>query len=407
MPERVSQRVTLRHLAREAGLSLGTISMALRDDPRIAAATRRRVRGLAQTLGYRPDPFLGALAAYRRGSAAPATFASQVLALLTPPDWLGSFEHTGLRTWFRDTHRGILARAAHYGFEVQLFPLPAPEAEQRALSRVLLSRGIRGILLAPPTGSVRALALDWGAFSVVAFDLMPGFPSHRFNFCYFDLARSIDLALEGLAAEGIHRVGYFHTESLERHEERRGLGAFESHPRVAAMPGGRIPAFLGTGNVHEPASNPSLRTELGRWLRRHVPEAVLTPLYSGGRAFRCLQAWQASPRPRDPRIRWISLQRDPLDPHPGIDPHGELIGVTAVDLLNTMLATGERGVPPVTRGVFVEGTWHPGHSPDETRCDPHCPSIQSPRQRDGNHPKEATSAAAIQRPEPRSTSISG
>lgn len=49
--------VSLKNIARELGISVGTVSMALRDSPRISAETTRRVKFLARELGYIPNNF--------------------------------------------------------------------------------------------------------------------------------------------------------------------------------------------------------------------------------------------------------------------------------------------------------------------------------------------------------------
>ncbi|MHB0934803.1 MAG: LacI family DNA-binding transcriptional regulator [Armatimonadota bacterium] len=46
---------TVRQLAAIAGVSIGTVSMALRDDPRVNAATRQRIQELAALYNYRPN----------------------------------------------------------------------------------------------------------------------------------------------------------------------------------------------------------------------------------------------------------------------------------------------------------------------------------------------------------------
>src|SRR5262245_16926091 len=60
-------RITVRQIARRLNVSHTTVSRALKDDPRISVAVRKKIRGAAETLGYRPDPMLSALAAYRKG----------------------------------------------------------------------------------------------------------------------------------------------------------------------------------------------------------------------------------------------------------------------------------------------------------------------------------------------------
>jgi LacI family transcriptional regulator len=47
--------VTMMQIADRMGLAQGTISRALRDDPLIAAKTRKRVKQLADEMGYRPN----------------------------------------------------------------------------------------------------------------------------------------------------------------------------------------------------------------------------------------------------------------------------------------------------------------------------------------------------------------
>ena len=58
-------RSTLRDVALAAGCHYSTVSLALRDHPRIPSETKSRIREAAKRLGYRPDPALAALSAYR------------------------------------------------------------------------------------------------------------------------------------------------------------------------------------------------------------------------------------------------------------------------------------------------------------------------------------------------------
>lgn len=48
-------RVTLRDIAAQVGVSVSTVSLALRDSERISEPVRERVRQAAEQLGYRPD----------------------------------------------------------------------------------------------------------------------------------------------------------------------------------------------------------------------------------------------------------------------------------------------------------------------------------------------------------------
>ncbi len=57
----------LRDVAKRAGVSISTVSLALRDDPRIRDSTRQRVLAAAADLGYRPNGLARDLKAGRTG----------------------------------------------------------------------------------------------------------------------------------------------------------------------------------------------------------------------------------------------------------------------------------------------------------------------------------------------------
>ena len=59
-------RATLQDVADRAGVHLSTVAFALRDHPRIPAATREHINAVARELGYRINPFVAALMQSRR-----------------------------------------------------------------------------------------------------------------------------------------------------------------------------------------------------------------------------------------------------------------------------------------------------------------------------------------------------
>ena len=67
-PAPASIRVGLREIAAAAGVSVMTVSLALRGNPRISIATRDRIKRLADELGYHPDPELSRLMNHLRTS---------------------------------------------------------------------------------------------------------------------------------------------------------------------------------------------------------------------------------------------------------------------------------------------------------------------------------------------------
>jgi LacI family transcriptional regulator len=58
-------RVTLSDIARALGLSVASVSMALRGRANISKSTQDKVQALAKKMGYVPDPLLSALTTHR------------------------------------------------------------------------------------------------------------------------------------------------------------------------------------------------------------------------------------------------------------------------------------------------------------------------------------------------------
>lgn len=59
------ESLTMQDVATAAGVDRTTVSLALRNHPRISLATRKRVQQVADELGYRTHPLVSALMTYR------------------------------------------------------------------------------------------------------------------------------------------------------------------------------------------------------------------------------------------------------------------------------------------------------------------------------------------------------
>src|SRR5271165_2282536 len=159
--QNVQPRATLRDIARRAGYHYSTVSLALREHPRIPAATRDRIRKIADALGYRPDAALSALCAYREQKL-PAHRQSVIAWLTnhrTPAQWQRSACN-------RDYFAGASLRAAERGYTIECFWLAEPGMTGRRMTQILWTRGIQGILL-PPQERICSIDLDWDKLSAV------------------------------------------------------------------------------------------------------------------------------------------------------------------------------------------------------------------------------------------------
>src|ERR1700674_4581679 len=81
IPQNQIKTVRMAEIAQRLGVASSTISRALRNDPRISMELRKRVRGVADELGYQPNPLVSALMANRRRRGSGG--AVDVIALVT------------------------------------------------------------------------------------------------------------------------------------------------------------------------------------------------------------------------------------------------------------------------------------------------------------------------------------
>ena len=85
--------VRIGDVARAAGVSVGTVSKALNDRPDVSAATRERVRAVAERLSFRPNPQARSLSTGR--SFAVGLLTTDIYGRFSLPLLLGAEDELG------------------------------------------------------------------------------------------------------------------------------------------------------------------------------------------------------------------------------------------------------------------------------------------------------------------------
>jgi LacI family transcriptional regulator len=141
MADTPDQRPNMQMIANAAKVSKSAVSLALRNDPRISEATRKRIQKIANDMGYRRNPVVDSLMTQLRAGRQPAFQANLGLINCSPIEDL-TRNHT-----FRRLREGVLRRAEQLGYGVEEFWLQQPKMRPERLRQIMETRGIRGLVL--------------------------------------------------------------------------------------------------------------------------------------------------------------------------------------------------------------------------------------------------------------------
>lgn len=331
-------RVTLRNIARLARVDVSTVSLALRGSPRVAASTKARIKEIANQLGYRPDPALAALNAYR--DARRREFRQVVAWLTNFPPQAGSWRS---RTIYAEYFRGASLRAEAYGYRLEEFALRGGEVPASRMLQILETRGVRGILLCPQPSMGELAHFDFSPFAAVTFGYSLRTP--RLHLVSNHQFLSIRLAAEKLRLAGYRRIGLALPADYHESLQWQTDGAFHAFLERC----GPLPRDL----VFKDKSW-SLAS-FSRWLRRMKPDAIIVDPNT-------MHGWwpQLGLRvPEDLGVASFTLASEDHD-WSGIHQNNDAIGAAGFDLLQMLLHRNECGVPTHPIRLLIEGVWRDG-----------------------------------------------
>jgi len=335
-------KITLGMIARLAGVSRSTASRALSGHRWTSPETIRKVKKIADQLGYIPDAHLNKLMAHLRKSRQPVEKPS--LALL-------SLRQRGEKELAskgrRNNANGVLQRARELGYTLEFFDLFDSGLTPKRLSQIWWNRGINGIIIHSLNKPSKLEGFDWDLFSWVTMGYSLREPElHRIVINYQKLVwLGITKALE---ARG-QRIGFFLPSSLDENTLFHYRSAWLGYHNYAGE-GKLLPLFL--GNLQE-------REAFGVWLRKYKPEIVLVP---GGRtelAARSFFQSELSPRQKRPMILNLSLD-SPESENDGIYQDAVEVGTEAVNYLVQLIHSDEKGIPRSPKAIMVSGVWVDG-----------------------------------------------
>ncbi len=229
------RRVTMSDVALAAHVHKSTVSLALRNQPKLCAATRERIRKIAEELGYRPDPMLDLFNLHRRTLEPPRPLGE--VAFVSDLAGPTAFSHS-------ERHEAIFAsareEAKRLNYTLEVFFVGPSQLSPTRLFQVLQARGIAGILLGALSPATRALPIDWAQFCVVGIESMQVEP--RVDNISADYCQAARLCVRHLRQHGAENVGFVVNRELGPEFEGQLRAGFLVESRVQST--ARTAAFF-------------------------------------------------------------------------------------------------------------------------------------------------------------------
>jgi DNA-binding LacI/PurR family transcriptional regulator len=331
--------VTVKDLAEASGFSNATVSLALRNHPRISKATKEKVWKVAEEMNYHRHPMVSALMANVRQSGQSMS-AVPLAAVYTHTD-----DKIENNYYHRNVWEGMEKRAADLGFKLERFYLDAKKITGKRMTNILKARGIEGIVIPTMLRAGGHMTIEWDEFSVLSIGYSMLSPNlHRICSDHY---RGIRMVLRELKHLGYKRPGLVLNERSglrSVHLWSSGFFGFEYSSRRFGNS-----ALLECETVDEKL--------LLSWYRKYKPDVIISSdpdivlsMEAAGLSF-----------PED--VGLVCLQLNGIGSSlAGIDQNEQLIGAKAIENLVQMIYFSERGVPDFPLVIQIPSVWRIGDS---------------------------------------------
>lgn len=212
------RRITIKHVAQQAGVSTQTVSRVLNERPDVSPKTRRRVQQIIEHLGYQPSALARSLIQQR----------SRTLGVVT-----AGLKYIGPSR----TLNGIARQVEALGYTLLLKELPDFEANDiLPLLQSLLARQVDGILWAVPEIGENRGWLRWRLPNLptpILFLTMHAQPG--LSIVSIDNCLGARFAVQHLIAQGYQRIGHI-SGPLDWWEARQRKSGWEQALQEADIP---------------------------------------------------------------------------------------------------------------------------------------------------------------------------
>lgn len=290
-------------------------------------------------MGYQKNPYVQSLLSQvRRGRIQPQRAGLALISNYENPNQWQAMPNN------RVALEGAFQRAKELGYSLEEFSLANPEMNFTRLERILKSRGIRGLLIAPTPKERLDLKMEIDSFAIVSMG--QSLRNRNLSTVSHYHAHSMRQTLAELTHLGYQRIGCSIDPGIDRRIEA-GWSAHFQHHQANLPPDRQVPLHF------RPAPSPV--QDLRTYVKRHQIDALITDRHDH---------WQelladGVSIPGELGYACLSLPPSGCEAS-GVLQNNERTGALAVELLVQLIDNGVFGQPSVPQFVFTPGEWRPG-----------------------------------------------
>ncbi len=351
----MSDHPTFEQIAKRAGVAKSTVSLALRNSPKLLEKTRLRIQDVARQLGYKPNPLVSAQMAYIRSSKTKKS----VSTIGFVNTWYEEANHQRLK-WevMGRFHQGVKERVEQLGFHFEHLEFDMSVYSKRRMEEIIKARNIDALVLSPLRRATTELVLNWDPYAVVSIGYFATFGNiHR---VFYDSFSATEAVLKIAKSRGYKRIGFITNAEAEQRAGRLWSSAFLEFQSRCIPKSGQVPLLR--MNLPEAEYSKPEFTQIENWYREHKPDLIISFLDRTLRHLRSIGLRS----PED--FGYISMiWSEYMGDIAGYNQDFERVGKVAVDIVVDRLFQNKRGEsahPSSTSliGEFVEGrTLRPAH----------------------------------------------
>ena len=322
----------MQDIADRIGVTRATVSLALRNSPQISRSRREEIHRVAEELGYRPNPMISSLMANLRES--------RPIPQHTGLFFLHMGKHMNVSSDPMDhmSHyfSGAQEQAAKKGFRLESFPLRQSGMSSRRIEKIIRSRGIPGVIIAPGHQYFPLPDLPWSTLSTVMIGRSYPGPEHDRIFTNF--YSSARIAVRKLDSTSHKDIRLILPEEHDRNTDQMWSAGYlqeiqdrkRFHPPLIVQNADQVVAWV--------QQNPFC-TVLGT-------NQILDWLNAG--------------RDNQLPFTFVSLNVEGASALSGIQEPHKQIGKQAMDLLIGKILLNQTGFPKCPVSTLMEPSWQQG-----------------------------------------------